>query len=241
VWLAVGKEIICESMGQRSPSSRARACCWDSCPVCLNKSPLRQIRLPAPSSAVEDIIKLSRADISEAVILNFIDTSGTLYDLKPRDVIRLRDEGVKDSVINAMIDQRRKFETNAAPTIAPEPAPAPAVQTPCPVSCNLCGGPMYCKREPISTVYVIPYSSSRPAYASYGMLRLWLWELGFIFLLRTVAASLPWSVALSLRTLARMQPSVLSDCHVSPSADLSGPSRGGEKSNTTLPGSSITK
>ena len=126
------------------------------------------IRLPAPSSAVEDIIKLSRADISEAVILNFIDTSGTLYDLKPRDVIRLRDEGVKDSVINAMIDQRRKFETNAAPTVAPEPTPTPAVQSPCPVSCNLCGGPMYCKREPISTVYVIPYSSSRPAYASYG-------------------------------------------------------------------------
>ena len=100
------------------------------------------IRLPALSSAVEDIIKLSRADISEAVILNFIDTSGTLYDLKPRDVIRLRDEGVKDSVINAMIDQRRKVETNAAPTVAPEPTPAPAVQSPCPVSCNLCGGPM---------------------------------------------------------------------------------------------------
>jgi hypothetical protein len=125
-------------------------------------------RLPALSYAVEDIIKLSRADISETVILNYIDTSGSLYDLKPRDVIRLRDEGVKDSVINAMIDQRRKFETNAAPTVAPEPAPAPAVQSPCPVSCNLCGGPMYCKREPISTLYVIPYTSSRPAYASYG-------------------------------------------------------------------------
>ena len=125
-------------------------------------------RPPALSSAVEDIVKLSRADISETVILNYIDTSGTLYDLKPRDVIRLRDEGVKDSVINAMIDQRRKFETNAAPTVAPEPTSAPAVQSPCPVSCNLCGGPMYCQREPISTLYVIPYSSSRPAYASYG-------------------------------------------------------------------------
>jgi hypothetical protein len=126
------------------------------------------------SHAVEEIIKLSHAGISETVILNYVETSGTLYDLKPAEVIYLRDEGVTDSVINAMIDQRRKFQTNTAPPVAP----APAVQqqaavdystVPCPLHCNLCGSSLVTCRGPISTLYVIPYSSSRrtPTYSNY--------------------------------------------------------------------------
>jgi hypothetical protein len=126
---------------------------------------------PALSSAVEDIIKLSRAQISEAVIINYIETSGTLYDLKARDVIHLRDEGVTDSIINTMIDQRRKIQTDPAPEVAPAPEPvvqpslAPAsTATQCPLSCNRCGSPMFSQSGPLSTVYVIPYSGSGYMY-----------------------------------------------------------------------------
>jgi hypothetical protein len=126
----------------------------------------------ALSYAVEDIIKLSHAGISETVIINFIETSGTLYDLKPRDLIHLRDEGVTDLVINAMIDQRRKFQANAATPVegAPEVQPQPVPQytaNPCPLNCNLCGSPLVSCRGPISTLYVIPYPTPQRTYGSY--------------------------------------------------------------------------
>ena len=137
---------------------------------------LAQTYLAAPpagiSYAVEEIIKLSHSNISETVIINYIETSGTLYDLKARDLIHLRDEGVTDPVINAMIDQRKKFQANAAPPVegAPEVPPQPVVQypaNPCPLCCNLCGSPLVTCQGPISTLYVIPYSSSQRTYGSY--------------------------------------------------------------------------
>jgi len=125
--------------------------------------------------AIEDIIKLSHAGISEPVIINYIESSGTLYDLKPQDVIHLRDEGVTDGVINAMIDQRRKFQTvqtNAAPPVAEAPvAPTqPTVQvtvSPCPRYCGVCRGPLVTCQEPVSTLYIIPYSSTQRTYRTY--------------------------------------------------------------------------
>jgi hypothetical protein len=127
---------------------------------------------PALSRPVQDIIKLSQADISEPVIINYIETSGTLYDLKPRDVIYLRDEGVTDSIINAMIDQTKKFQANTAPPVEGTPViqPQPVVDYPansCPLYCNLCGSPLCSQREPISTLYVIPYPSSQRSFGTY--------------------------------------------------------------------------
>jgi hypothetical protein len=145
---------------------------------------------------VDDVLKLSRAQISEDVTLNYIQNSGTIYGLTAKDIVYLKNEGVSDKVINAMQDQRKRATESAAPSTA---AASPAVQV---YSGTPAAAPVYVQEpiyvqeplyfEPItvsepepapaSTLYVIPYptptyprytyASSYPQYAyagSYGI------------------------------------------------------------------------
>lgn len=126
----------------------------------------------------EDVLKLSRAQVSEDITLNFIHNSGTIYNLAPKDIVYLRNEGVSDRVINAMLDQRKHVPAEtatqaalanaaAAPQgpvssdagVAPAPQYAPTYVQPMPVYVQ--PEPTY---TPASTLYVIPYSSARFDY-----------------------------------------------------------------------------
>ena len=53
------------------------------------------VRLPY---GVEDILKLSHAQVSEDDTLNFIHNSGAIYNLSPSDIVYLRNQGVSDRV-----------------------------------------------------------------------------------------------------------------------------------------------
>ena len=124
---------------------------------------------------VEDVLKLSKARVNEDVILTYINNSGVVYDLAPKDIIYLRDQGVSDRVVNNMIDQKT-FATQAiaqAPiAVPPQPAyepvdapaanyPQPAFEEPSPLS--VAPDP-----APVSSVYVIPYPERAAAYYSYN-------------------------------------------------------------------------
>src|SRR5690349_20840651 len=50
---------------------------------------------------VDDVLKLSRARMADDVTLNYIQNSGTIYNLNAKDLIYLKDQGVSDKVINA--------------------------------------------------------------------------------------------------------------------------------------------
>jgi hypothetical protein len=125
------------------------------------------IKLPF---GAEDVLKLSQARITEDVILNYVQSSGTIYNLTPADIVYLRNEGVSDKVVNAMIDQRKKVAESTTPvTPQPEsPVPAPATVAADTTGCAV--APTY--TEPVvtevapaaSTVYVIPYPAARTAY-----------------------------------------------------------------------------
>ena len=86
---------------------------------------------PAPADSapvklpygVEDVLKLSRAQVSEDVTLNFIHNSGTIYNLAPKDIVYLHNEGVSDRVINAMLDQRKNVPAEMAAQTAPPARP----------------------------------------------------------------------------------------------------------------------
>jgi hypothetical protein len=149
-----------------------------STPAAADSAP---VKLPY---GVEDVLKLSRAQVSEDVILNYVHNSGTIYSLVPNDIVYLRNEGVSDRVINTMIDQRQNVPAQAAAQTAPPSAPdapqapvspdasaaaaaqaapqyAPAYAQPAPVYIE--PQPMY---VPASTVYVIPYSGVGYGYAN---------------------------------------------------------------------------
>ena len=143
-----------------------------STPAAADAAP---VKLPY---GVEDVLKLSRAQVSEDVILTFIHNSGTIYNLAPNDIVYLRNEGVSDHVISAMLDQRTNVPAETAAQTAPPSAPATA---PAPVypDANAAAAaqaqaqyapaytqpaPVYVQPDtasaPASTLYVIPDSSS---------------------------------------------------------------------------------
>jgi hypothetical protein len=124
---------------------------------------------------VDDVLKLSQAKISDEVIINYIHNSGTVYNLQPKDIVYLRNQGVSDQVLTTMVNQRTQVamaaQAEAAQNAAAaaqnqaQPAPAPAY-TPAP------GYDQYAVSEAPaapapSTVYVIPNSAGYNGYAPY--------------------------------------------------------------------------
>jgi hypothetical protein len=130
---------------------------------------------------VGDVLKLSRAQVSEDVTLNFIHNSGTIYNLAPKDIVYLRNEGVSDRVINTMLDQRKNVPAETAAQSAPAAPQAPVYLDANAVATAQASAqyaptyvqpaPVYVQPEPtytpVSTLYVIPYSSSSYGYAGY--------------------------------------------------------------------------
>ena len=70
------------------------------------------------SEGMDDVIKLSRAGLSQDVMLAFVQTSGAPYDLNADEIQKLRDGGVSATVIVAMIDHGKELRGTAAPALA---------------------------------------------------------------------------------------------------------------------------
>ena len=123
---------------------------------------------------VEDVLKLSRAQISDDIILNYIHNSGTIYNLSPEDIVNLRNQGVSDRVLNAMLDQRNQVVQAAAQPV-PQPAtPAPSTVPAVADTGAVQAAPTYVdssqvyasvpEAQPASSLYVIPYPPRTSAY-----------------------------------------------------------------------------
>ena len=87
-------------------------------------SETRQVQL---SPGVPDVLKLGRAHVSDEAITAFISNSGRTYHLSVSEILYLREQGMSDQVLTAMLSAGQ----NAAATIAqaaPQPAPQPASQ-----------------------------------------------------------------------------------------------------------------
>ena len=125
---------------------------------------------------VADVLKLSQAQVSENIVLSYIQNSGTYYDLRPNDIVYLKGQGVSDTVISAMMEQRKRALDAAAQAQAVAAANAPVQQQPlgdgstavtAPLTPDY-GAPVYSEPAylPSSSLYVIP--SPAVSYAYYG-------------------------------------------------------------------------
>jgi hypothetical protein len=77
-----------------------------------------------PAVSVEDVITLSRAGVSEEVILAKIQTAGVIAKPSTEQIVALKQAGVSDRVIEAMLTAR------APVAAAPE---RPVLLTNCPI------------------------------------------------------------------------------------------------------------
>lgn len=114
---------------------------------------------PAPqlSYGVPQVLQLVQAKVSDGIIVSFIQNSGTIYSLNAGEIVYLKQQGVSDPVLNAMMAQRSRLtgstdpaSTTASSTTASAQTCAPAPQ---PAVTYVETTPAY---VPSSTVYVIP-------------------------------------------------------------------------------------
>lgn len=86
---------------------------------------------PAPASAVtiNEIISLSKAGVSEPVILALIDRDKTVFTLGAEQLVTLQKAGVTDTIVIAMLRSGREepppVAAQPAPIAQPEPSPEP--------------------------------------------------------------------------------------------------------------------
>jgi hypothetical protein len=112
---------------------------------------------PAPqlSYGVPQVMQLVQAKISDGVIVNYIQNSGTIYALKADEIVYLKQQGASDNILNAMLNQRSRLTGSTEPANTTASSPAASVQTYSPAA----PAPVVIYEQqtaPPSTVYVIP-------------------------------------------------------------------------------------
>ena len=95
------------------------------------------------ASPVDSVIQLVKSGMSENLIIKTLQRQNKPIDLSPADLVKLKNAGVSENIINVMMDPSSTPAPAAAPAPAPaaaptpaaaaQPAPAPAAYTPPPV------------------------------------------------------------------------------------------------------------
>jgi len=126
---------------------------------------------PPLAYGVSEILKLAQANVSDDAIIAYIKASGNSYGLNADQIIFLRQQGVSDAVITAMLNQPK-------PGVAPATVPMPTTPAPQPVLMVACAQPAepYVEAGPTTYYNYVPYyypvysscSWSWPVVVSYG-------------------------------------------------------------------------
>src|SRR5271170_2145515 len=85
----------------------------------------------SPNSPLAQVVRLAQSGVDESVILSYINNSGTAFNLTSDQIVYLKDLGMPNDAVTAMIqrDQQLGATTNATPAPAPGttvPAETPA-------------------------------------------------------------------------------------------------------------------
>jgi hypothetical protein len=129
---------------------------------------------PRLSPGVDDVLKMSEGGVGEGVIVSYVESSGIIYNLDGGQIVYLRNRGVSEPVIEAMLNQRKRYleqarqaaEARAVRPRQTQQQSAPQANTqPAPVYVQPQPAPVYVQPAP-STVHVIPYPGVRYGYYS---------------------------------------------------------------------------
>lgn len=113
--------------------------------------------VPQLSYGVSEVVQLAHANVGEDVIVNYVKNSGNAYGLDANQILYLKQQGVSDRVLNAMLTQPKPAVAVATPTT---PAPQPVTST-----ATVAPTVTYVQTVPTASYYYQPYYY--PAYAWY--------------------------------------------------------------------------
>jgi hypothetical protein len=119
-----------------------------------------------------DVLRMAHGKVSDATLVAYIKNSGKVYPLGASEILYLRDQGLSDAVITAMLDQRAN-----GPTAAPQPSSATSVwansspqavaPTTPPPSAYAQAAPVYSQPAPVYTQPAPVYAYPSYAYGYY--------------------------------------------------------------------------
>ncbi len=133
---------------------------------------------PQLSYGVPQVLQLEQAKVSDGIIVNYIQNSGTIYSLTADEIVYLKQQGASDNVLNAMLNQRSRLTGSTEPSTTTASSTDTSRQTYAPAAPAV----TYVETAPASTVYVIPDTQTyqydawyydgpyygHPAYGYYG-------------------------------------------------------------------------
>jgi len=152
--------------------------------VGAQEAPATTPATPTASSAAQtsygtaDVVKLAHANISEDTILSFVQHSDRGYNLSASDIVTLREAGVTDRVINAMLEKKAPVVLASAPAATVVPAttatttttvaaPAAASTTSAATERNNPATPTTVVTQPVTTYVETPtYVAPAPVYVT---------------------------------------------------------------------------
>ena len=89
---------------------------------------ITSIATPAAALTVRDVMELTRAGLGDEILLALIDVDPSVFPIDAATLKKLKDAGVSDRVIIAMIRSARMPMPASEPLAAPIEQPAPAPQ-----------------------------------------------------------------------------------------------------------------
>ena len=109
---------------------------------------------PAPqlSYGVPQVLQLVQAKVSDSIIVSYIQNSGTIYSLNAGEIVYLKQQGVSDAALNAMLNQRSRLTGSTEPSTTTDSSTTASAQT----YTTAAPAVNYVQTAPSSTVYIIP-------------------------------------------------------------------------------------
>ena len=117
----------------------------------------------ADAVTVRDVIELSKAGLSESVLLALIDVEHSVFSIDTSTLKQLKSAGVSDAVIVAMIRSGREPRVEETmPPVVQEPAPAPQEPAP-PAEAMAPPPPPYPVAFPVPVYVAVPIAPAHVA------------------------------------------------------------------------------
>ena len=90
-------------------------------------------QLPALPEPVREVVEMARSNVGESVLLEFVKNSSNPFDIKPEEIVYLKDIGVPETVVTAMIKRTAELRSQgvaAESATSTAQGAAPAEQPP---------------------------------------------------------------------------------------------------------------
>jgi hypothetical protein len=83
----------------------------------------------AEAVTIRDIVELTKAGLSDDIIVALIDADRTVFVLDAKQIVELRDAGVSEKVLLVMLESRQRYAQGTPSAEIPPPQPPISTQT----------------------------------------------------------------------------------------------------------------